>query len=84
MVVARRHLVGDLRLGALVCSFVGKYIMMRECCESLVAARVASRCKSDLSIESCLAALSTASGEGFSGMESQSRLSMVRQWGAID
>jgi hypothetical protein len=44
MVVARRRLAGILRLGALVFIFVGKFIMMRGCCESLVAARVASRC----------------------------------------
>jgi len=59
-----------LRLGALFFPFVGKFIMMRGCYESLVAALVASGCESDLSIESCLVALSTTSGEGLSGRES--------------
>ncbi len=40
--------------------FVGKFSMMQAPRVSLAAARVASRCESDLSIESCLVALSTA------------------------
>ena len=82
--VARRRLAVALRLGALVFPFVEKFNMMRGCCESLVATRMASRCESALFMEICLVALSTASGEGLSGRESQSGLSMVRQRGAIE
>jgi hypothetical protein len=65
-VVACRCLAVALRRGAPVFPFVGKFIIMRRCCEFLVAARAASRCENDLSMESCLVALSTTRGEGLS------------------
>ncbi len=78
MVVVRRRLAAARRHHALVFSFVGKFSMMQARCESLAAARVASRCESDLSMESCLVALSTTREEGLVGRESQSGLSMFR------
>jgi hypothetical protein len=42
--------------------FVGKFSMMQARRVSLAAARAASRCESDLSMESCLVALSTTRG----------------------
>ena len=78
MVVALLHLEVARRRGASDFPFVGKCSMMHARCVALAAARVASRCESDLSMEGCLVALSTTSGESLSGRESQSGLSMVR------
>ena len=79
MVVARQRLEVALRRGVPVFPFVGKFNMMQARCVSLVAAWVASRCESNLSMESCLVALSTTIGESLSGRESQSGFNMVRQ-----
>jgi hypothetical protein len=84
MVVARLRLEVARRRGSPVFLFVGKFSMMPARCVSLATAWVASRCESDLSIESCLVVVSTARGEDMSGRESQSGSSMVRQRGAIE
>ena len=78
MVMACLRLEVALRRGAPIFIFVGKFIMMHARFVSLAAARVASRCESDLSMESCLVALSTIRREGMSGRESQSGFSKVR------
>jgi hypothetical protein len=52
MVVARRRLVIARRREAPVFPFVGKFSLMQARCESLAAAWAASRCESDLSMES--------------------------------
>jgi hypothetical protein len=83
MVVARLRLEVALRRGDPVFAFVGKSSMMQARRVSLAAARVASHCESDLSMESCFVALSTARGEGLSGRETQSWFSIVRQRGVI-
>ena len=69
MMVVRLRLEVARRRGAPVFPCVGKFVMIQGRCVSLPAARVASRCESDLSMESCLVALSTTIGEGLSGRE---------------
>ena len=50
----------------------------------LAAAKVAARFERELSMESCLVALSTARGDGLSGREPQFWLIKVLQRGAIE
>ena len=54
------------------------------CWVSRSDARVAAQCERELSMESCLVALSSARGEGRSRRDSQSRLKIVRHRGAIE
>ncbi len=84
MVVARLRLQVVRRRGAPDFHFVGKFSTTQARCEPLTAARVASLCQRDLSMESCLVALSTARGEGLSGSEPQSGFMMDRHRKAIE
>ena len=84
MVVARLCLYIARRRGAPESTFVGKVNAMRVLCAALAATRVTARCAIALSMESCLVALSTASGEGLSGREPQSGFITVRQQGPIE
>ena len=54
------------------------------CWVSRSDARVAAQCERELSMESCLVALSSARGEGRSRRDSQSGLKIVRHRGAIE
>ena len=71
MVVARLRLEVARRRGAPVFPFVGKFGMVHARFVSPAAARVASRCESDLPIEICLVALSTTREEDLSRREPQ-------------
>ena len=83
MVVARMRLEVARRRGPPEFTFVGKSRTTQVRCVPLEAARVAARCERDLSMESCLVALSTASGEGLSGREPYTGSIMVHKRGAI-
>ena len=83
MVVARLCLYIARRRGAPESTFVGKVNAMRVLCAALAATRVTARCAIALSMESCLVALSTESGEGLSGWEHQSTFITIRHRGAI-
>jgi len=67
MVVASLRLEVARRPGVPDFPFAGKFSTTPARCVPLAAARVAARCESDLSMESCLVAMSTTRGEGLSG-----------------
>ena len=83
MVVAHLRLEVARRRGFPDLHFVGKFNTTQARCVPLAAARAAARCESNLSIESCLVALSPVRGEGLSRRVPHSGYIMVRQRGAI-
>ena len=84
MVATRPRLVVARRLGAPDFTFAGKFRKTRVRCVLLASAWAAARCDSDLSMESCLVALSTTRGEGLSGRKPHDGSIKVRQRGAIE
>ena len=79
MVVARPCLVHAWRWRAPVSPLAGKFRRMRVWFAPLTFAWAAVRCESDLSMESCLVALSIGREEGLFGREPQSWSITVRQ-----
>jgi len=69
MVVARLRLGVARRRGVPDFPFVGKFSTTQARYMPMAAVRAAARYGSDLSMESCLVALSTTIGEGLSGRE---------------
>ena len=84
MVVGRPRLEPAYRRGGLALPLAGKFKRIRVRCVPLAITCVVALCSSELSIESCLVALSTTRGEGLSGRESQSWPITVRQGWAIE
>ena len=69
MVVGRILLAPAWLRGVRVFLLAGTLKFMRVRCVLLAAARVAARFARELSMESCLVAMSTARGDGLSGSE---------------
>jgi hypothetical protein len=84
MGAARLRLQVARRGGAPDLALVGKFSTMGALCAALATARVTARCAIALSMERCLVALSTASGEGLSGREPQSVFITVLHREAIE
>ena len=78
MVVARLRLEVARRRGVPDFPFVGKFSTTQTRCVPLSTARVAVRCESDLSMESCLVAMSTTRGKILPKWEPQSGSILVR------
>jgi hypothetical protein len=72
MVVGRILLAPAWPLGVRVFPLAGKFKSMRVRCVLLAVNRIAARFARKLSVESCLVAMSTARGDGLSGIEPQS------------
>ena len=72
MVVGRILLAPACPRGVLVFPLAGKFNRMRVRCVLVEAARASALFERKLSMESCLVALSTARGDGLSGIESKS------------
>ena len=72
MVVTHSRLEPARRREAPDFSLAGKFSTTRVRCVPLAFAWAAAQCESDLSMESCLVALSSAIGEGLSRREPQS------------
>ena len=83
MVVGRILLAPACPRGVLAFPLAVKFKSMRVRCELLTTARTAARLERELSMESCLVALSTARGDGLSGREPQSWPIKVLHRGAI-
>ena len=84
MVVGRNLLMLVCPRGALAFPLAGKFKTMRVRCVLLPAERAAARFARELSMDICLVALSTARGDGISGIESQSWPIRVLHRGAIE
>ena len=69
MVVDRILLAPACPRGVLVFPLAGKFNSMQVRCVMLTAARAAARFERELSMESCLVAMSTARGDGLPGRE---------------
>ena len=70
MVMGRNLLEPACPRGALAFPLAGKFKTKRVRCVLLPAARAAARFVREISVESCLVALSTARGDSLSGIES--------------
>jgi hypothetical protein len=84
MVVTHPRLEPARRREAPDFPLAGKFSTMRVRCVPLAFAWASAQCESDLSIESCLVALSTTRGEGLSRREPHSGTIRVRQREAIE
>ena len=84
MAVGRILLAPACPRGVRVFPLAGKFNIMRVRCVLLAAARVAARFERELSMESCLVALSTARGDGLSGSEPHYGPIKVLHRGAIE
>ena len=84
MVVGRILLAPACPRGVLPFPLARKFKIKRVRCVLLTVARAAARFERELSMESCLVALSTARGDGFSGREPQSWPIKVLHRGAIE
>ena len=84
MVVGRILLAPACPRGVRDSPLTRKFNIMRVRCVLLAAARAAARFKRELSMESCLVALSTARGDGLSGNELQSGPIKALHRGAIE
>jgi len=84
MVVTRPRLEHACRQEAPDFHLAGKLSTTRVRYEPLALAWAAARCESDLSVESCLDALSTSRGEGLLGRDPHYGFISVRQRGAIE
>jgi hypothetical protein len=84
MVVGRIRLAPACPRGVLHFPLARKFKNMRVRCVLSTAERAAARFERELSMESCLVALSTARGDGLFGREPQSWLIRILHRGAIE
>jgi hypothetical protein len=84
MVVGGNLLAPACPRGVLAFPLAGKFKSMRVRCVLLIAARAAAHFERELSMESCLVALSTTRGDGLSGREPMSWPIKVLHGGVIE